>query len=167
MQHRKPPDMNSRQWASAKKIISFCTTPTGGACRLSISQIATGSRLSLRTVKALLPRLINDRIIGRRIVDLGRPALTWVCDPAMQIMPGESRPRTARVARVEPEIRQVLREDRESLRAVARRFGVCADTIQDIRRAIAPYDPGTAATWRCPKCGALITSPSCLRCSLL
>lgn len=166
MQHHKPADLSQRQWHSAKKIIAFVHTLTGGARSVSISQIANGSQLSLKTTNRLLPILVRDRIIGRRITHIGRPALTWVYSPDKQRSAPKQRHRTDRVASAEPEIRQALREDRESLRAVARRFDVCADTVHEIRREIAPYDAGTAATWRCSTCGALITSPRCLLCSL-
>ncbi len=171
--HTKPIDFSERRWKTAQRIINFIGTVDGVFVynvkrELSIRDIAEGVPLDISLLKQHYMRdLVALRIVGRQMQRAGfYKAYTWIYPPEQQIQHAIQK-RTPRVAAVEPVIRQALREDRESLRAVAKRFGVCADTVQDIRKVVAPYDPGTAQTWRCPKCGALITSPSCLRCSLI
>lgn len=173
--HKRPTGVSTRWWSRAQQIITFIGLVDGQMRyevrrHLSAAEIAEGVGLGRSQTFDILSRLVALRIIGRKIAleRFGQHvgAETWVCHPDRQINHVEPK-RTARVAAVLPQIRQTLRDDRESLRAVAERFGVSADTVQDERRKIAPYDPDTAPTWRCPKCGALINSPSCLRCSLI
>lgn len=173
MTHQRPHDFTARSWRTAQEIIRFVGTFRGEfqfdrKRPLSVRVIAEQCELCTRTVERILPRLVRDRIIGRRIHKLGRgvPALTWVCDPSRQIIQPPETKRTARVAAVLPEIRQALLTDRESLRPVAQRFGVSLDTVLDERRKVVPFDAGTAGRKRCPGCGATITSERCLRCSL-
>lgn len=173
--HKRPNNVSTKWWMTAKKIIAAVGTVDGQMRyeyrrRLTAAQIAEATGLRRTQTYDMLAQLVAMRIIGRKVTveKFGHRigAETWVCDPSRQIDHVEP-PRTARVAAVLPQIRQALKADRESLRVVAKRFGVSADTVQDERRKIAPYDPDTAAMWRCPQCGALITSPSCLRCSLI
>jgi hypothetical protein len=117
----------------------------------------------------LLSELVELRIVGRRM-RFGRsgqvlPSALWLMDPSKQIQLPSVR-RSRRVAELEPAIRQALLDDRQSLREVAKRFGVCADTVLEIRRRVAPYDSDTAQVRRCSECGGLITSAACLRCSM-
>lgn len=171
--HQKPTDFSQRSWRTAQKIIRYVGTVDGVFLYdhkrpMSLVSIARGVGISIPRVKQLLSRLTRDRIIGRHIRRLGRgaPALTWVCHPAQQIIALPETKRTARVAAVLPHIRHALLADRESLRPVAKRFGVSLDTVLDERRRVAPYDSDTAHRRRCPGCGATITSERCLRCTL-
>ena len=173
--HKRPNNVSTKWWNSAKKIIAAVGMVDGQLRynhrrRMTAAEIAEAAGLRRAQAYAMLAQLVAMRIIGRKVTieKFGHRvgAETWVCDPEKQIDYTQP-PRTARVAAVLPQIRQALKEDRESLRVVAKRFGVSADTVQDERRKIAPYDPDSAAMWRCPNCGALITSPSCLRCSLI
>lgn len=171
--HQQPRDFSQRSWRTAQKIIQFVGSNGQEFVYdrqrpLSVRVIAAQCGISRRTVERILPKLVRDRIIGRRIHKLGQgvPALTWVCHPDRQIIHPPETKRTARVAAVLPEIRQALLSDRESLRPVAQRFGVSLDTVLDERRKVVPYDPGTAGKHRCPSCGASITSERCLRCTL-
>jgi hypothetical protein len=171
--HQRPHDFTARSWSNAQKIIRFVGTNGENFVLdrqrpLSVRVIAAQCGLSTRTVERILPRLVRDRIIGRRIHALGQgvPALTWVIDPNRQIITPPETKRTARVAAVLPQIRQALLGDRESLRPVAKRFGVSLDTVLDERRKVVPYDAGTAGKRRCQGCGATITSERCLKCTL-
>jgi hypothetical protein len=173
MTHQRPHDFTARSWKNAKKIIRYVGTFAGDFSYdrrrpISVREIAEQCELCTRTVERLMPKLVRDRIIGRRIHRLGRgvPALTWVCPPERQIIAAPQTKRTARVAAVLPQIRQALLEDRQSLRPVAKQFGVSLDTVLDERRRLVPYDPGTAGRKRCPGCGAMIDSERCLRCTL-
>lgn len=169
--HKKPIDLSERTWRTAEKIIRFVGTLTGGlgksfATELSVTDIALGADVTVRTVERVMPILVRDRIIGRHFKWRGKPALTWVCDPSQQIIHPPEPARTSRVAAVLPQIRQALLSDRQSLRPVAKQFGVSLDTVLDERRKVAPYDANSAATKRCPSCGATITSERCLKCTL-
>ncbi len=171
--HEKPSDFSQRSWRTAQKIIRYVGTVDGRFCiehrrPMSLMAIARGVGISTPRVKQLVSRLVRDRILGRHIQSLGRgrPALTWVCDPSRQIIHAPAPKRTARVATVLPQIRQAILSDRQSLRPVARQFGVSLDTVLDERRRLTPYDQGTAQQRRCPGCGAMITSERCLRCTL-
>lgn len=173
--HKKPDHWSLRKWNTACKIIEIIAARNIGCdCQRdlcwSLREIASLADLEPRTVAHYVSAMCELRIIGRRILfsKNGKPygAAMWVIDPSKQV---DSRmiKRSRRVAEVEPQIRQALREDRESLRSVASRFGVSADTVQEMRRAIAPYDADTATVRRCHSCGAKITSHACLRCSLM
>lgn len=171
--HQRPYDFTARSWKNAQKIIRYVGTFAGEFSYerkrpISVREIARQCDISVRTVERLMPKLTRDRIIGRRIHRLGRgvPALTWVCPPERQIILPPQTKRTARVAAVLPQIRQALLDDRQSLRPVAKQFGVSLDTVLDERRKLTPYDAGTSSRKRCPSCGASITSERCLRCSL-
>ncbi len=171
MEHKRPSGMRQQRWNSAKIILTVVGA-LAGECgvwiELSRSKLAEETGLDIRSLDRILPILIRHRIIGRRIVKLGRGHAALICvhPPEMQIDWSEP-PRTPRVAAVLPAIRQALLEDRESTRAVARRFGVSADTVLDERRRLVPYEQGTTRPWICPKCGARLSSYACLRCSLV
>lgn len=172
--HACPTGWSDRKWKQAIRIIDVIaernsvTDPERDPC-LSIVEIADSIGITPRMVREYLRELTSLRIIGRkcRFSANGRQltAAMWVMNPDKQIQSRKVR-RSRRVAEALPQIRQALTEDRESLRSVAKRFGVSADTVQEVRKEINPYDPGTAVPWRCPKCRNMITSPACLRCSL-
>lgn len=64
-------------------------------------------------------------------------------------------------------IRRDLTNDSESLTVVASRYSVSRETVRRIRRGLVPHSPATTKPHRCEKCGAVINSTECLRCSLL
>jgi hypothetical protein len=173
--HTKPAHFSARLWRSAHKIILAIGCENGQMRYdwrrpISISMLALDLGMSDRNVLRIIALLSEIRIVGQRVrfSPTGQQLanLIWIYDPSRQISLSMV-PRTPRVAGVLPQIRRDLKSDRESLRAVAKRYDLCADTVQDIRRQVVPYDAETAAQWRCPTCGAKINSPSCLRCSLI
>lgn len=64
-------------------------------------------------------------------------------------------------------IRRDLSGDQQSLRELATKHGVSVETVRQIRIRHAVYAPGTVVKHRCETCGAEITTPQCLRCSLV
>ena len=172
MEHKKPSGFTDKTWRTCIRLIVFVGTIDGvfeyeRKRPLTMREIAFGIERSFERTKQIVGFMVSRRVIGRQVEHFGpQGVMTWVCPPHQQIDFVEP-PRTPRVAAVLPAIRQALRDDRESLRAVASRYGVSADTVQDERRKIAPFDPGSAQVRRCKGCGALINSPRCLRCTLV